>query len=139
MRAFFRLFRYTSSNLIFADNTGYRFHDAGSNVKVPLLGFSAPTSGDVISIPFFAVPRTAYTSDMKTQPEDTPNVQSFPSGSSADQVLYFGAYLDINQDSARFSPLCALPEQKLNRLACHEQAQQIAHCFKVPARNQKPR
>jgi len=36
-RAFFRLFSYTATNLIFDDNTAYRFASSGST-KIPLQG-----------------------------------------------------------------------------------------------------
>lgn len=101
VRAFFRLFRYTSSNLIFDASTGYRTHDDGAGRKVPLLGFAAAASGEpVISIPFFAEGRLSYILAMTGQ-TDTPNVQTFAPGPTAERVLYFGAYLDINQNSAR--------------------------------------
>lgn len=105
VRAFFRLFTYSGSNLTFEESIGYRVHTDGSR-KVPLLGFA--TTGEVISIPFFAVPRVASTADMRGQPEDTPNVRNFPSGLTSEQIQYFGAYLDINQDSA------ALPAQRVS-------------------------
>lgn len=101
VRAFFRLFRYTSSNLIFDPATGYRTGDDGAGKKVPLLGFSnAAPGGQVISIPFFASSRVDYTQPMTGQ-TDTPNVQTFPPGPAEERVLYFGVYLDINQNSAR--------------------------------------
>lgn len=100
VRAFFRLFRYTASNPIFEPTSSYRTHDDGMGRKVPLLGFSSASGGDVISIPFFASPRLGYTDDMRDQ-TDTPNVQSFAPGPTDERVLYFGAYLDINQDNAR--------------------------------------
>lgn len=99
VRAFFRLFRYTASNLIFDSTTGYRTHDGGAT-KVPRLGFSEPVAGDVISIPFFAESRVPYTSSMTTQ-TDAPNVQDFVAGPTQERELYFGVYLDINQDDAR--------------------------------------
>src|SRR5205823_11902275 len=40
VRAFFRLFRYTASNLIFDPNIGYRFFSGVSDEQIPLLGFS---------------------------------------------------------------------------------------------------
>jgi len=104
VRAFFRLFRYSATNLIF-DSTqhhSYSTHDTGTGVKIPLLGYSGTSTGDdLISIPFFAEPRVPTSTDMTTQ-TDTPNAQSFPSGTPAEQFLYFGVYLDINQSSVRF-------------------------------------
>lgn len=104
VRAFFRLFTYSAANLVFDDGTaspdrgGYRTHTDGLR-RTPLLGFAA--SGEVTSIPFFAVPRVSSSVTMRDQAEDTPNVQDFAAGSNAEQVRYFGAYLDINQDAAR--------------------------------------
>jgi hypothetical protein len=101
VRAFFRLFRYTSSNLIFDSATGYRTHDAGSGTKIPLLGFAAAASGErVTSIPFFAAARDSYSSPMTGQ-QDNDNVQTFVAGPTDERVLYFGAYLDINTNNAR--------------------------------------
>ncbi len=101
VRAFFRLFRYTSSNLIFDPTTGYRTHDDGAGKKVPLLGFANASAGEPLtSIPFFASSRVPYTQPMTGQ-TDGPNIQSFPPGPSEERVLYFGVYLDINQDAAR--------------------------------------
>jgi hypothetical protein len=99
VRAYFRLFRYTSTNLVFDPSTGYR--TAPTLSPVPLLGYSsAGPGGQVISIPFFAEPRVGHAQPMTTQ-SDAPNVQSFPAGPSDERVLYFGAYLDINQSGAR--------------------------------------
>ena len=104
VRAFFRLFTYSGSNLTFDTSVGYRTHTDGTR-KVPLLGFA--TTNEVISIPFFAVPRLSSTSDMKLQPEDTPNVLQFAAGPTAERSQYVGVYLDINQDTA------ALPARRV--------------------------
>ncbi|MCX2681885.1 hypothetical protein OOZ15_18175 [Galbibacter sp. EGI 63066] len=104
VRAFFRLFRYSASNLIFDDaqHHGYSTHDAGGGVKIPLLGYSGINAGDdLISIPFFASPRIPTGTSMTTQTDD-PNVQSFPSGTPNEQILYFGVFLDINDSNVRF-------------------------------------
>ncbi len=102
VRAFFRSFRVSSTNLIFDSTDHYRTHDAGAGTKIPLLGYSGATaSDDLISIPFFATPRVSISTDMKTQ-TDTPNVQDFPLGIATKQELYFGVYLDINKSTVRF-------------------------------------
>ena len=106
VRAFFRLFRYTATNLVFDATTAYRTHDDGTGGRIPLLGFSAAAGGDVISIPFFADERLDSSQPMTDQTDPT-NVQIFVAGPTDERVLYFGAYLDINQDSAR------LPDQYL--------------------------
>ncbi len=99
VRAFFRLFRYTATNLIFNNSTSYRTFDQGAGNKVPMMGFDAASSGgNTISIPFFAAPRVDYSVGMQTQP-DPLNASDFPAGHPEEQVLYFGAYLDINQNA----------------------------------------
>jgi hypothetical protein len=100
VRAFFRLFRYTASNLIFNPSTSYRSHVQPGAGKVPLMGFdSAVPGGNAISVPFFSAARVNYDVGMTTQ-SDPMNVASFPAGAPGEQVIYFGAYLDINQDAA---------------------------------------
>ncbi|WP_152039911.1 hypothetical protein [Salinigranum salinum] len=101
VRAFFRLFRYTASNLVFDPDEGYRTHDAGGGQKIPLLGFESNTDGaPLTSIPFFAAERETH-GDPMTGQEDPTNVHDFPPGPSEERVHYFGVYLDINQSDAR--------------------------------------
>src|SRR5262249_12354103 len=86
VRTFFRLFRYSATNLTFGVNSlVYRFFDAGGNpnVKGPLLGFSS--DGDVISVPFFASTRVPASQAMTIQ-RDTPNVGQFAAGIMGEQV-----------------------------------------------------
>lgn len=111
VRAFFRLFRYTAPNLVFNTATGYRTFDQGGTDKIPLLGYSA--SNDVISIPFFASPRVDYNVGMNTQNDDL-NVLTFPPGTTAEQVIYVGAYLDINDD---VSSNAKLPDHFISAVA----------------------
>ncbi|MEM7368199.1 MAG: hypothetical protein AAF587_06320 [Bacteroidota bacterium] len=102
VRAFFRLFRYSATNLVFDPNSHYRTHTAGGDTKIALLGYEGEFAGaELVSIPFFAEERQSMGDSMTLQ-TDTPNVQSFPTGISSEQVLYFGVYLDINQASVRF-------------------------------------
>ena len=101
VRAFFRLFRYTATNLIFDPDLGYRSDDDGAGKIVPLLGFeSTASAAPATSIPFFAAQRVPFGTSMTAQ-TDAPNVASFPAGPSAERVMYFGAYLDINQPGSR--------------------------------------
>jgi hypothetical protein len=101
VRALFRLFRYTATNLIFDPALGYRSYDDGTGKIVPLLGFdSAAAAAPVTSIPFFATARVPFGTALTAQ-TDTPNVAAFPAGPTAEQVMYFGAYLDINQPGSR--------------------------------------
>lgn len=100
VRAFFRLFRYSASNLVFDPATTYRTHDTAGGVKVPLLGFEAESPGsELVSVPFFAEPRVAVGANMQSQ-TDAPNAKDFP-GTATEDVLYFGVYLDINQSDVR--------------------------------------
>ncbi|HXU06511.1 MAG TPA: hypothetical protein VN903_36395, partial [Polyangia bacterium] len=112
VRAFFRVFRYTATNLAFDDSdTGtYRVFPGAGGVDVPLLGFDSTNA--VASIPFFATDRVSSSQSMKTQPADSPNVFTFPTGSTAEQWRYFGVWLDINQDT----PNSRLPA---TRIAAH--------------------
>jgi hypothetical protein len=101
VRAFFRLFRYTATNLVFDPDTGYRSYADGAGKIVPLLGFEATADGaSMTSIPFFAEPREPIGTAMTNQ-DDTTNVANFPAGPAAERVMYFGAYLDINQPGSR--------------------------------------
>lgn len=101
VRAFFRLFRYTASNLVFDPDEGYRTHDGGGGQKVPLLGFESEIDGaQLTSIPFFAAERQPH-SDSMTGQEDPTNVHTFPPGPNEERVYYFGVYLDINRSDAR--------------------------------------
>ena len=102
VRVFFRLFSTANTNMTYDPGATYRRHERAGGQTVPLLGVRG---GEVASIPFFAVPRIgSVSSSMEAQPEDTPNVQSLtpvgPSGVEEDH--YFGAWLDINQEIARF-------------------------------------
>ncbi len=100
VRAFFRLFRYTASNLVFDPNGGYRTYDGGGR-KVPLLGFESETDGaPLTSIPFFAAEREARGESMTGQ-SDQRNVHSFSAVPNEERVHYFGVYLDINRSDAR--------------------------------------
>lgn len=101
VRAFFRLFRYTATNLTFDPDTGYRSHADGAGRIVPLLGFETTAPGaPLISIPFFAEPRVPLGTAMTAQTDAT-NVAGFPPGPADERVMYFGAYLDINQPGSR--------------------------------------
>src|SRR5215208_2479650 len=113
VRAFFRLFRYTAGNLIFTDATGYRTHNQGGANKILLMGFDNVVAGEnANSVPFFAAPRVNYDVGMQTQ-SDPLNVQNFPAGNPNGQAIYFGVYLDINQDV----PNSRLPATYISALA----------------------
>lgn len=101
VRMLFRLFRYSATNLLFQTSQGYRAFDDGAGRIVALPGFESAAAGAALtSIPFFASPRvdgTAATLDGQTDPG---NVHSF-AGSTSEVVWYFGAWLDINDATAR--------------------------------------
>lgn len=102
VRAFFRLFRYAAPSLLFDVVKGYRSFDDGAGRKVPVLGFESETNGaPLMSIPFFASPRANPTTTSLQDQTDPTNVHDFPAGPTDDRVWYFGAWLDINQPTAR--------------------------------------
>jgi hypothetical protein len=99
VRAFFRLFRYASPNLVFDPATGYRTHPQAGIERIPLMGFEGTTPGaNAISVPFFAERRVTFDVGMQTQ-TDPANIGTLPPGGTAERYLYFGAFLDINQDA----------------------------------------
>jgi len=99
VRVFFRMFSTATTNMSFDANATYRSHADGGRV-VPLLGIR---SGDVASIPFFAVPRIdTTTSSMEDQPEDAPNKKTLAATDGGESETYFGVWLDINQGIGRF-------------------------------------
>lgn len=98
-RVFFRMFATATTNMTFDPGSTYRTHTDGSRV-VPLLG---NRSGELASIPFFAVPRIDTTaSSMEAQPEDLPNKQTLAPTGAGESDTYFGGWLDINQAVGRF-------------------------------------
>ena len=97
-RVLFRLFRCMRPSLIYNTSTIYRFHPAVGTDVTALLGVEGP---DLISIPFFASERVKPAGDMISQP-DPSNLIDLPNG-AAEQVRFFGCWLDINQpDVAHF-------------------------------------
>jgi len=103
VRVFFRLFTTAVSNLSFNSSN----YPSGGVTPIALLGRTA-SGGEITSIPFFAAPRVETRDSalgavaMDTQP-DPANAQEFavtPPG--GETIRYFGAYLDINSDSARY-------------------------------------
>jgi len=68
---------------------------------VPLLGV---IDGEVASIPYFAVPRVdSVNKSMATdQLLDKPNIQQIDAVSGQENVMFFGCWLDFNQQDNRF-------------------------------------
>lgn len=104
VRTFFRLFTTAVSNLSF-NATNYPT-SSGAN-PIALLGRTSP-GAEIVSLPFFAAPRVETraghpgAADMTLQ-TDPANAQAFgvtPPG--GETIRYFGAYLDINSDAARY-------------------------------------
>lgn len=104
VRVFFRLFTTAVSNLSF-NPTNYPTSSGAA--PIALLGRTS-SDAEIVSIPFFAVPRVETrdtvpgSASMTSQPDDA-NKQTFditpPDGET---VRYFGAYLDINSDTPRY-------------------------------------
>jgi hypothetical protein len=102
VRAFFRLFRYSETNLVFSGSQGYRAASDGAGKTIALLGFESTSPGaPLTSIPFFAEARVNPLSTSMADQADTLNVHDFPAAPASDRVWYFGAWLDINDPNAR--------------------------------------
>jgi hypothetical protein len=107
---FFRAFKTMVSALDY-DQTGanslsgnYR-RSGNAPGSVPLLGLQ---SNEIASIPFVAAPRVNTGpggQSMTTQPEDPMNTQISFTGTGADEVVYCGVWLDINDIVNRRFPL----------------------------------
>lgn len=95
LRVTFRLFRWGTASVEFNNTLAYRSAASG----VGLLGRTS--SNELASIPFFAQPRVAPTASMTAQ-ADSLNLFSFGGTGGAEARSYFGAYLDVNQGTARF-------------------------------------
>ena len=96
VRASFRLFSWGVANVAFDNTLAYRSDSASG---VALLGKT--TSNEVASIPFFSEPRAALTASMTTQ-TDAANLANFAPTGGGEALLFYGAYLDINQGTVRF-------------------------------------
>jgi phospholipase C len=99
LQVFFRLFPAPSAGTYFTayDSGAYPSEAlaASPDLRVPLVGVS---NGQLVTIPFFAAPRSSVSS---TTNADTPNVQPTinPVAGGGPIHVYFGCYLDINQQS----------------------------------------
>ena len=95
VRASFRLFRWGTANVAFDSSLAYRSDPGG----IALLGRT--TTNELASIPFFAEPRVPITAAMTTQ-TDPKNLASFAPTGGTEALLFYGAYLDINQTTIEF-------------------------------------
>jgi len=107
--AFFRVFSTAVSGLDYdatseTGNGNYRRHVISNATAtnpasaIPLLGIENDSQGnpETASIPFFATPRVdPSTTSMRSQPVDTPNIQTI-NNTGSENVQFFGAWLDIN-------------------------------------------
>ncbi|MET0374537.1 MAG: hypothetical protein ABW128_09805, partial [Rhizorhabdus sp.] len=94
VRVFFRMWNTGWSALEFDTNRSYRRAGNGPDAT-PLLGLQG---GEIGNVPCFAQARAA---DMEEQ-EDPTNRRTLEGAGSAEVHGYFGCWLDVNQDVARF-------------------------------------
>jgi len=100
VRAFFRLFQASTTSTDFQPSTTYLTGGMDST-RVPLLGV---VNGEVVSIPCFAATRVDPTNPNGLNAQLDPlNVGPLgnpipPDGSGAEVQVYFGCWLDINQN-----------------------------------------
>ena len=103
VRVFFRMFQASTTDTSFQPTTTYLTGGVGAT-KVPLLGV---VNGEVVSIPFFAAPRVSPSNPqgLNAQPDPInqgPDGGSIPPDASGAEVqVYFGCWLDINQNVAQ--------------------------------------
>lgn len=98
MRVFFRMFKTAATGLQYNTNSTYRRFGDGPTA-IPLLGISGY---ELSTIPFFAAPRVNTASQSMESQSDPLNIRPFSAGGSEEQTIYFGCWLDINQDTAQF-------------------------------------
>ncbi len=97
VQVFFRAFQAATTDVSFNTGTIYRREGNGVNA-VPLLGKSG--SNQLLSIPFFADVRA--TGDMRSQNNNTNKKDINFDAGGQEVTVYFGCWLDINQDTSRF-------------------------------------
>jgi murein tripeptide amidase MpaA len=102
VRAFFRIFQASTTSTEFQPSTTYQTGGMGG-VKIPLLG---AVSGEIVTIPCFAAARVntmnpnglnAQTDPLNVGPLGNP---ISPDNTGAEVQVYFGCWLDINQNVA---------------------------------------
>ena len=102
VRVFFRMFQASTTSTAYASATTYKTGgDAGT--KIPLLGV---VNGEVVTIPFFAQDRVNPNNPKGLNAQkDTNNIGPLgddipPDGTGKEVQVYFGCWLDMNQDVA---------------------------------------
>lgn len=99
VRVFFRMWAAQQTNAVYDPNTTYAFRTNGAGEKIPVLGVQ---NDQIVTVPFFALPRiNAGSASMATQ-TDEPNVQAViaPDPLGAEVHTFYGCWLDINQPGA---------------------------------------
>ena len=94
VRIFFRMWTTGWTALEYNLNTSYRRHGVGPSAT-PLLGLRG---GEINNVPCFAEPRVA---NMEQQTDGT-NRRTLQGRGAQEVHAYFGCWLDVNQDVARF-------------------------------------
>ena len=100
VRVFFRIFQASTTSTEFQPGTTYLTGGMGGT-KIPLLGV---VNGEVVTIPCFAAPRVDPTNANGLNAQSDPlNVGPLgnpipPDASGAEVQVYFGCWLDINQN-----------------------------------------
>ena len=99
---FFRMFNSVGTAIEFDTNGTYARHEKPDGTAIPLLGRQGST---LISIPFFGEPRVTPGGDMTMQ-TDAGNVHELEPAPMPHNEFqwHYGAYLDINQESAVHFP-----------------------------------
>ena len=95
IRAFFRLFRYAATSVIYDTTSTYRI---APNGQIPVLGIDKGT-GEIVSVPCFSESRTP--GSMDTQP-DSFNAKVITPSATQETIIYFGCWLDLNQSTKLF-------------------------------------
>jgi hypothetical protein len=131
VRVFFRIFQASTTSTDFQPSTTY-LTGGLAGVKIPLLGVVA---GEVVSIPCFAAGRVDPTNPNGLNAQQDPlNVGPLgnpipPDGSGAEVQVYFGCWLDINQNvpvlpaspasaAGPFTPVQSIQQAIKNRHQC---------------------
>jgi Zinc carboxypeptidase len=107
VRVFFRTFNTMVSDLTYNNTPGalVQNYRRSADGKVPLLGLNTFFSGagnQIVSIPYFAVPRIDTASQSMTTQSDNPNKQTLVHAGGTEALQYFGCWLDFNQTELRF-------------------------------------
>jgi hypothetical protein len=101
VRCFFRLFQTAATGTEYNSGTTYRV-GGQPGTRIPLLGIQG---GELVTIPFFAEARKPANVNLNQQKDDTNKQTIAPAGGGHEAYMYYGCWLDINQNQpsdARF-------------------------------------